>query len=158
MTRTWAQELYLVAAIAVLAAHLLFNAWYVFGSAATKSRPRLEILHILTLVYGVVAENASFACPLTLLEKLCQLHAGLAPYSGSFELHYLRAVVVPSFPLCLLEYGAVAVFLMNAAIYARRFAVRYSQSQRHAQTKSPEMGFCPPPAPEFGLILAAFTG
>lgn len=130
MTRSWAQEFYFVAALAVLAAHLLFNAWYVFGSAVTKNRPRLEILHILTLVYGVIAESASFACPLTLLEKFCQFHAGLTPYSGPFELHYLRAVVAPTFPLWLLEWGAVVVFLVNAAIYARRFAIRYAQSQR----------------------------
>lgn len=132
MTRTWAHEFYLVAAIAVLAAHLLFNVWYVFGSWVTKNRPQLEILHILTLVYGVIAENASFVCPLTLLEKTCQARAGLAPYSGPFDLHYLRAVVAPSFPLWLLEYGAVAVFLVNVAIYTRRFATRYAQSHRPA--------------------------
>lgn len=132
MTRTWAQDFYLAAAISVLATHLLFNLWYVFGSAATKDHPRLEIAHILTLVYGVIAENASFACPLTLLEKFCQLHAGLTPYSGPFDLHYLRAMVAPSFPLWLLESGAVAVFLINAAIYGRRFAMRYAQSQRPA--------------------------
>lgn len=89
-------------------------------------------MHILTLVYGVIAGNALFVCPLTLLEKLCQAHAGLAPYSGPFELHYLRALVAPSFPLWVLQYGAVAAFLVNIAIYAHRFAVRYARSQRPA--------------------------
>jgi hypothetical protein len=132
VTHTWAHVFFIIAAIAVLTAHLLFNIWYVFGCGITKDRPRLEILHILTLVYGVIAENASFACPLTLLEKFCQARAGLAPYSGPFDLHYLRAVVAPSFSLWLLECGAVAVFLVNAAIYARRFATRYAQSHHPA--------------------------
>lgn len=132
MTHSWVPHFFLVAAIAVLGAHLLFNVWYVFGAAVTKGRPRLESLHILTLIYGVIAENASFACPLTLLEKLCQSHAGLAPYRGPFEVHYMRAVVAPSFPLWVLEYGAIGVFLVNVAIYVRRFAVRYAQSHRIA--------------------------
>lgn len=128
MAHTWDQDFYLAAAVVVLGAHLLFNAWYVLGAAVTKGRPRLEIFHIFSLFYGVVAENASFICPLTLLEKFCQSRAGVAPYSGPFELHYMRAVVAPSFPLWLLEYGAIAVFLVNAAIYARRFALRYAHS------------------------------
>jgi hypothetical protein len=132
MTHTWAQDFYLVAAILVLAAHLFFNLWYVFGAAVTRGRPRLEVLHILSLVYGVIAENASFTCPLTLLEKLCQSRAGLAPYSGPFELHYMRTIVAPSFPLWLLESGAIAVFLVNVAIYVRRFALRHAHSHRHA--------------------------
>ena len=132
MTHTWVQHFFAVAAIGVLGAHLLFNVWYVFGTAVTKGRPRLEILHILTLIYGVIAENASFTCPLTLLEKLCQSHAGLAPYHGPFEVHYMRALAAPSFPLWLLEYGAIGVFLVNVAIYVRRFALRYAQSHRHA--------------------------
>lgn len=132
MTHTWARDYFLVAAVAVLGAHLLFNVWYVFGAAVTKDRPRLEILHILSLFYGVIAENASFTCPLTLLEKFCQARAGIAPYSGPFEVHYLRALTAPDFPLWLLEYGAIALFLINAAIYARRFALRYAQTHRHA--------------------------
>jgi hypothetical protein len=132
MTHIWVQDLYLVGAVAVLGTHLFFNLWYVFGAAFTKGRPRLEVLHILSLFYGVIAENASFACPLTLLEKFCQARAGIEPYHGPFELHYMRALVAPSFPLWLLESGAIAVFLVNVAIYARRFALRHSQSHHTA--------------------------
>jgi len=82
MTRTWAQDFFLIVGLAVLAIHLFFNVWYVFGAVVTKGRPRLEALHILTLIYGVIAENAAFSCPLTLLEKFCQAHAGMAPYHG----------------------------------------------------------------------------
>jgi hypothetical protein len=132
MIHTWGQDFFLVAAVVVLGVHLLFNVWYVLGAAVTKGRPRLEILHVLSLFYGVIAENASFTCPLTLLEKFCQSRAGIAPYSGPFEVHYMRAIVAPDFPLWLLEYGAIAVFLANVAIYARRFATRHAQTHRHA--------------------------
>ncbi|HEV2615485.1 MAG TPA: DUF2784 family protein [Candidatus Acidoferrales bacterium] len=129
---TLSQDLWLSAGIAVLGLHLLFNLWYVFGALVTKGRPGLEILHILSLFYGVIAENASFQCPLTVLEKWCQSHAGVQPYNGNFELHYFRAIVAPHFPLWLLEYGAGAVFVINIAIYARRFALRHAHSHRHA--------------------------
>ncbi|HKF52890.1 MAG TPA: DUF2784 family protein [Candidatus Acidoferrales bacterium] len=132
MTHSWAQDFFFVAAIAVLAIHLFFNVWYVFGAAITKGRPGLEVLHILTLIYGVIAENATFNCPLTLLEKFCQARAGMAPYHGPFELHYMRAAVAPSFPLWLLQYGAIGVFLVNVAIYTRRFALHYAQTHRPA--------------------------
>ncbi|HLW82836.1 MAG TPA: DUF2784 domain-containing protein [Candidatus Acidoferrales bacterium] len=131
MIHTWERDVFYAAAILVLGLHLVFNLWYVFGAAVTKGRPRLEIVHILSLLYGVIAENATFTCPLTALEKWCQARAGMAPYTGPFEVHYLRALVAPHFPLWLLEYGAIGVFLINVAIYARRFAVRYAESHSH---------------------------
>jgi hypothetical protein len=132
MAQHWIETWWLFAAIVVLGIHLLFNAWYVFGAAVTSGRPRLEILHLLSLVYGVIAENAAFACPLTILEKWCQVRAGLIPYEGTFELHYLRALVAPNFPGWLLGYGAIGVFLINVAIYVRRFALRHAASHRPA--------------------------
>lgn len=131
MIHPWEREFFYIAAIFVLAVHLVFNVWYVFGAAFTKGRPRLAIVHIFSVIYGVIAENASFACPLTLLEQWCQARAGVAPYSGAFEVHYLRAFVAPQFPLWLLECGAVGVCLINVAIYARRFALRHAAAQAH---------------------------
>lgn len=133
MNHTWAREWWYFAAMLVLALHLLFNLWYVLGAAVTNGRPRLEILHLLSLVYGVIAENAAFACPLTLLEKWCQAHAGIKPYHGTFEIHYLHTVVAPHFPDWLLGYGAVGVFLVNVAIYGRRFVLRHAERRRAAQ-------------------------
>lgn len=131
MVQHWIHTSWYAAAVAVLGLHLLFNAWYVFGAALTSGRPRLEILHLLSLVYGVIAENASFPCPLTLLEKFCQAHAGIVPYRETFEMHYLRALVAPHFPNWLLSWGAVGVLAVNVAIYVRRFALRHGHTQSH---------------------------
>ena len=124
-------SLWFSAAVFVLGLHLLFNSWYVFGAALTSGRPRLEILHLLSLIYGVIAENASFPCPLTLLEKFCQARAGLIPYRESFEVHYMKALVSPHFPNWLLGWGAVGVFAVNIAIYFRRFALRHAATHTH---------------------------
>lgn len=131
MAQHWIQSWWFSAAIVVLGIHLLFNAWYVFGAALTSGRPRLEILHLLSLVYGLIAENAAFACPLTLLETFCQARAGLVPYHESFEIHYLHALVAPHFPEWLLGWGAGAVFVVNIAVYIRRFALRHAEAHTH---------------------------
>ncbi len=128
--RTWGQHWWYFVALAVMALHLLFNFWYVFGAAVTKGHARLERLHLLTLLYGVIAENCKFACPLTLLEQYCQARAGVEPYRGSFTIHYLHVLVAPNFPLWLLQFGAIGVFVVNLAIYVRRFALRYADSRR----------------------------
>ena len=136
MIQPWVRDFFFISGLVVLIVHLLFNLWFVFGAAVTRGRTRLAILHIFSLIYGVIAENASFACPLTLLEQWCQTRAGVTPYSGAFEVHYLRAFVAPQFPLWLLEYGAVGVFLINFAIYVRRFALRHAEAHAHAAAQA----------------------
>lgn len=69
-------DVYLALAIAALAAHLLFNLWVVFGAAATRRRPKLAGLHIGSVLYGTVMENAPWSCPLTLAENLFKARAG----------------------------------------------------------------------------------
>ncbi len=121
-------DFYLLLAGCVLVLHLLFNIWVVAGAFVTNGRPTLERLHILSLFYGVVMENVSWPCPLTVAQKWCLMKAGAVPYQGDFILHYLRAVVAPDFPLALLRWGAIGVFLVNMAVYARR----YARTHRHA--------------------------
>jgi hypothetical protein len=121
-------HIFLLLASSVLALHLLFNAFVVVGALVTNGRPTLERLHILALFYGVVMENVSWPCPLTIAQKWFLLKAGAVPYQGDFILHYLQTVVAPNFPLALLQWGAIGVFLVNMAVYARR----YARTHRHA--------------------------
>jgi len=121
-------DLYFFLSIVVLAVHLLFNAWVVFGAAVTRERPVLALPHILSVIYGAVIENGPWECPLTLAETWCEARAGMVPYQGPFLLHYLDVLVYPHFPLGLLRLGAIVVCLANLAIYARR----YRQQHRHA--------------------------
>jgi hypothetical protein len=112
----------------VLFLHLLFNAFVVGGALVTNGRPTLERLHILSLLYGVVMENVSWPCPLTIAQKWFLVKAGAVPYQGDFVMHYLQTVVAPTFPLELLRWGAIGVFLVNMAVYARR----YARTRHHA--------------------------
>lgn len=126
------RDVFLVMAGFILAVHLLFNAWVVLGAMVTSGRPLLERLHIVSLIYGVVMENISLPCPLTVAQKWCVESAGGVPYHGGFVLHYLQAVVAPAFPLELLRWGAIGVLVVNLAVYGRRYARRYAGAHRHA--------------------------
>ncbi len=119
---------YLALAVAMLTVHLLFTIWVVFGVVVTASRPKLAGLHIASIVWGVVIENVSWPCPLTLAENWFQGRAGLEPYQGPFVLHYLQLTVYPNLPLWVLQWGAVGVGLANLAVYVRRYSRAKSKS------------------------------
>ena len=113
---------YRVLAGILLAAHLIYIAWVIFGAFFTRGRPKLAALHIATIVWGIITETTSAPCPLTTAENWCEARAGVAPYHGPFLLHYLDATVYPNVPAALLVAVAVAVCAVNLLIYARRAA------------------------------------
>jgi hypothetical protein len=121
-------DLFLFLAGLVLVVHLLFNTFVVGGALISNGHPTIERLHVLSLLYGVVMENVAWPCPLTIAQKWFLMKAGEVPYQGDFILHYLQTVVAPTFPLDLLRWGAIGVFLVNMAVYARR----YTRTRRHA--------------------------
>lgn len=111
---------YLAFADAVLAVHLLYIAWVIFGALLTRGRPRLAALHIASIIWGIITETTNAPCPLTIAENWCEARAGVAPYHGPFLLHYLDATVYPNVPSALLVSVAVAVCALNLFFYARR--------------------------------------
>ena len=107
----------------MLAAHLGFILWVMFGALVTLWRRWLAALHLASLVHGIVIELGPWPCPLTLAENFFEARAGIAPYQGSFLLHYLDAIVYPNFSPALLTAVGVAVCAANLLLYAWRFAL-----------------------------------
>jgi hypothetical protein len=105
----------------VLVAHLGFIVWVIFGALVTRRRPWLAVLHVASLVYGIVSELGPWACPLTLAEDFFEARGGLVPYQGPFLLHYLDALVYPNLPPKLLTVCGVCICVANLVIYAWRF-------------------------------------
>jgi len=114
-------RLYNVLACAVVALHALFLVWVIFGAAFTRGRPLLRWLHILSLLWGVLIDIGPWACPLTLVENWLERRAALDSHQGGFILHYLDAFIYPNVPPALITGAAVAVAIVNLAIYVRRF-------------------------------------
>ncbi|HKW18161.1 MAG TPA: DUF2784 domain-containing protein [Terriglobales bacterium] len=109
--------MYSALAIIVLILHALFIVWIIFGALVTRRRPVLRLLHIASLVWGIITELTLWPCPLTLLENWLELKAGVGPYSGGFLLHYLDKLVYPDVSSTLLTTIGVIVCVFNLAIY-----------------------------------------
>ncbi|HTW56879.1 MAG TPA: DUF2784 domain-containing protein [Terriglobales bacterium] len=117
--------LYLALAECVLALHLAFILWVVFGVLATRRRPLLRWLHISSLAWGILVEITPWPCPLTLLENWLERKAEVVPYQGGFLLHYLDKVVYPDISPRLLTMAGLAVCAWNLAVYLRLLALWY---------------------------------
>jgi len=104
----------------VLAFHLVWIAFIIFGALITRGRKALATVHILALLWGIAVEMGPWPCPLTLAENYFEMKAGIEPFQGGFMLHYLDALVYPGVPGWALTCVGMAVCGLNLAIYSRR--------------------------------------
>jgi hypothetical protein len=115
-----ASGFYSALAIAVLFLHAQFILWVIFGALLTRPRPILRVLHIASVVWGILTEVLPWPCPLTLLENWLEGRAGVEPYQGGFLLHYLDKLVYPDISANVLTIAGVIVCVANLAFYARQ--------------------------------------
>ena len=110
---------YALAAVLVLAIHLAFVLFVVFGAVLVLRWPRLAWLHLPAAAWGVFIELSGRGCPLTLLEKLLRLHAGLEGYAKGFLEHYILWLLYPQGLTRTLQFVLAAIVLaINGALYA----------------------------------------
>lgn len=120
-----------VLADAVLALHLLFILYVVFGAALLWRWPRLVWLHLPAALWGVFVELSGAVCPLTSLENGLRQTAGEQGYAGSFVAHYLLPLIYPDTLTRELQWllGA-GVVLVNGLLYALWLSRHRRQGRR----------------------------
>ena len=118
-----------VLASLVLAIHLSWILFVIFGAFWTRGRPWLTGFHLASLVWGIIVEVGPWPCPVTLLEQWLETRAGLPSYRGSFLVHYLDKIVYPDLSVALIISCGVAVCCINLLIYGVRL-VRALQRRR----------------------------
>jgi len=79
----------------VLALHLAFIVFVVFGGLLGLRWRRAALLHLPAFVWGVWIELTAGVCPLTPLENRLRRAAGEAGYEGGFIEHYVVPLVYP---------------------------------------------------------------
>ena len=110
---------YALAAVLVLAAHLAFVLFVVFGAVLVLRRPRLAWLHLPAAAWGVFVELTGRGCPLTLLENLLRLRAGLEGYAGGFLEHYILWLLYPEGLTRTVQFVLAGIILaINGVLYA----------------------------------------
>ena len=115
---------YAVLATVVLAVHLIWIVWVIFGWSVVRRRFVLRWLHFFSLIYGIFIEIAPWPCPFTLLEQRFESKAGVTVYREPFLVHYLEAPVYPDVPERVLIPMAVAVCAVNLYLHVGRMVRR----------------------------------
>jgi hypothetical protein len=110
--------LYRAAADAVLAAHLAFVLFVVFGGVLVLRWPKLAWLHVPAVAWAAFVELSGRICPLTPIEVALRIGAGGAGYSGDFLERYIVAAIYPDgLTREIQQILGAAVLLINAAVY-----------------------------------------
>jgi hypothetical protein len=106
------------AADAVLAAHLAFVLFVVFGGLLVLRMPRLAWLHLPAVAWAAFVELSGSICPLTPLEVALRRRTGEAGYGGDFIEHYLVALLYPAGLTRELQIAlGAAALLINLVVY-----------------------------------------
>jgi Protein of Unknown function (DUF2784) len=104
----------------VLAFHLAWILWVIFGALWTRGRPWLTALHLASIVWGIIAEVGPWSCPLTMLEQRLETAGGMPSYTGDCLVHYLDRIVYPQLSVQVIVGCAIAVCAGNLLIYLAR--------------------------------------
>ena len=107
-----------VLADAVLVVHGLFIVWAALGAFAVWRWPKLALLHLPALAWGVWIEVSGGICPLTPLENSLRRAAGQTGYSGGFIDHYVGGAIYPDGLTRQTQWVIAGVMLtINAVLY-----------------------------------------
>jgi hypothetical protein len=120
-----------VLADAVLVVHGLFIVWVVLGAIAVWRWPKLALVHLPALAWGVWIEISGGICPLTPLENSLRRTAGQTGYSGGFIDHYVGGAIYPDGLTRETQWVIAGVMLaINVVLYGLMIArVRRSVSR-----------------------------
>lgn len=111
--------IYRLLADGLVALHLAFLLFVVFGGLLVARFPRVIWLHVPAALWGALIELSGWICPLTPWEQVLRRRAGQAGYTEGFIEHYLMPVIYPAglTPSIQLALGA-AVIAVNGGVYA----------------------------------------
>ncbi|MDN4059231.1 DUF2784 domain-containing protein [Massilia sp. YIM B02769] len=122
-----------LAAAGVLLLHLAFVLFVVFGALLLVRWPRLAWLHLPAAAWGFFIELTGRLCPLTTLEKLLRMRAGLSGYGESFVEHYLLRLIYPGSLTREMQLGlAVGVVTINVLLYGWAFLLPRLRQRAHS--------------------------
>lgn len=111
--------LYTALALLAAAAHFAFVLYLPAGGFLALRWRRSIGWHIAAVLWGVGAAVLNLPCPLTALERLARVRAGMAPLNpGGFIDHYLTGHVWPSGDTGYIEVLTFAAVLTSWAAYA----------------------------------------
>jgi Protein of Unknown function (DUF2784) len=105
----------------IVALHLAFIAYVVFGGFVALRWRRTMWLHVPAVIWGIAIATRQVDCPLTWVERWARRHAGMAPLPpNGFIAHYLTGTVYPVGWLVGVQFASFALVAVSWAVYFRR--------------------------------------
>lgn len=102
----------------ILALHVAFLLFVVFGGLAVLRWTRVAWLHVPCVLWGAWVELAGWVCPLTPLENRFRRLAGEAGYAGGFLEHYVVPLLYPPGLTRGMQVAlGVAALALNVGVY-----------------------------------------
>jgi hypothetical protein len=103
----------------IVAIHLAFIAFVVFGGLLAFYWRWVPWLQLPLACWGVLVEVRGWICPLTPIENWLRRTAGEAGYSGGFIEHYVIPIIYPAWLTPHTQVSiAVLVCMANALVYS----------------------------------------
>jgi len=116
-----------VMASVVVAFHLTFVLFVVFGGVLLVRWRRIVWVHVPSVVWGIVIESTGYICPLTPIENLFRELGGELGYRGGFLEQYILPILYPigltrgdQLVLGMFVFVINVVFYWYAFIYKKR--------------------------------------
>lgn len=120
----------------VMVGHFAFVVFAGAGGLLVWRWPRVALVHIPALGWGVAIITVGFTCPLTPLEKTLRARAGEAVYEGGFVDRYIEGVIYPGELTDELRLLAAAVTVVGYALLWRRLRRRRHGARPDAGTRA----------------------
>jgi hypothetical protein len=112
----------LLLADAIVALHLGFVLFVVFGGLLVIRRTWVAWLHLPAAAWGAWIELSGWICPLTPLENTLRARAGGVTYTTTFVDRYLVSILYPASLTRQMQWAlGAAVIVINAFLYAVAF-------------------------------------
>jgi hypothetical protein len=109
----------------IVALHLAFIAYAVFGGFVALRWRRAMWLHVPAAMWGIAIATRQVDCPLTWVERWARRHAEMAPLPpDGFIAHYLTGTVYPVGWLVGVQLASFALVAVSWAVYFRRLIGR----------------------------------
>lgn len=110
---------YRIAADIVVAVHLLWIIFIIFGAIPGRRWLIIRLFHLGSLVFSVMLQRFGWICPLTHLEVwLRQQQVKSLGYSGGFIAHYLEKIIYLDASPVHIFTGTLVVIAFSLFLYA----------------------------------------
>jgi Protein of Unknown function (DUF2784) len=111
--------------------HFAFVLFVALGGLLVLRWRKLAWIHLPAAIWGALIEIMNWTCPLTTYENLFRVRGGMEGYGDDFIAYHIFRLIYPEGLTRTMQFAIAAfVVLVNTAVYARVFPIKFRRSRR----------------------------